>query len=57
MAEQPFMYVIVGGGLAGTSAIEGIRELDKKGSILLIAGEMHPPYDRPPLSKKLWFGK
>ena len=57
MAEQPFMYVIVGGGLAGTSAIEGIRELDKKGSILLIAGEKHPPYDRPPLSKKLWFGK
>jgi 3-phenylpropionate/trans-cinnamate dioxygenase ferredoxin reductase component len=57
MAEQPFMYIIVGGGLAGTSAIEGIRELDKKGSILLIAGEKHPPYDRPPLSKKLWFGK
>jgi NADPH-dependent 2,4-dienoyl-CoA reductase/sulfur reductase-like enzyme len=57
MAEQPFMYIIVGGGLAGTSAIEGIRELDKKGSILLIAGEKHLPYDRPPLSKKLWFGK
>jgi 3-phenylpropionate/trans-cinnamate dioxygenase ferredoxin reductase subunit len=57
MAEQSFMYIIVGGGLAGTSAIEGIRELDKKGEILLIAGEKHPPYDRPPLSKKLWFGK
>ncbi|HUI68077.1 MAG TPA: FAD-dependent oxidoreductase [Nitrospirota bacterium] len=57
MAEQPFVYIIVGGGLAGTSAIEGIRELDKKGSILLIAGEQHLPYDRPPLSKKLWFGK
>jgi 3-phenylpropionate/trans-cinnamate dioxygenase ferredoxin reductase subunit len=57
MAEQPFMYIIVGGGLAGTSAIEGIRELDKKGSILLLAGEKHLPYDRPPLTKKLWFGK
>jgi NAD(P)H-nitrite reductase large subunit len=57
MAEQPFMYLIVGGGLAGTSAIEGIRELDKKGSILLIASENHLPYDRPHLSKKLWFGK
>jgi 3-phenylpropionate/trans-cinnamate dioxygenase ferredoxin reductase subunit len=57
MAEQPFVYIIVGGGLAGTSAIEGIRELDKKGSILLIASEKHLPYDRPPLSKKLWFGK
>jgi 3-phenylpropionate/trans-cinnamate dioxygenase ferredoxin reductase subunit len=57
MAEQPFMYIIVGGGLAGASAIEGIREIDKKGPILLIAGEKHPPYDRPPLTKKLWFGK
>lgn len=52
-----FDYVIVGGGLAGASAIQGIRERDPKGSILLIGEEMHPPYDRPPLSKKLWFGK
>ena len=50
-------YVIVGGGLAGASAIEGIRELDAKGSILLICMEPYLPYDRPPLSKKLWFGK
>src|SRR5512139_2169057 len=57
MAEQPFTYIIIGGGLAGTSAIEGIRELDKKGTILLMAGEKHLPYDRPHLSKKLWFGK
>ncbi|BCB27820.1 N-acylamino acid racemase [Sulfurimicrobium lacus] len=52
-----FDYVIVGGGLAGASAIEGIRERDEKGSILLLSAEAHPPYDRPPLSKKLWFGK
>jgi len=57
MAEQPFMYIIIGGGLAGTSAIEGIREIDNKGSILLIASEKHLPYDRPPLTKKLWSGK
>lgn len=50
-------YVIVGGGLAGASAILGIRERDRKGSILLISEETHLPYDRPPLSKKLWFGK
>lgn len=49
-------YVIVGGGLAGASAIEGIRELDLSGSILLVGKEAHLPYDRPPLSKKLWFG-
>ena len=52
-----FDYVIVGGGLAGASAIQGIRERDHLGSILLISEETHPPYDRPPLSKKLWFGK
>jgi 3-phenylpropionate/trans-cinnamate dioxygenase ferredoxin reductase component len=57
MAIQTFSYIIVGGGLAGASAIDGIRETDKKGSILLIGSEKHLPYDRPPLSKKLWFGK
>ncbi|HYA88914.1 MAG TPA: FAD-dependent oxidoreductase [Nitrospirota bacterium] len=57
MAEQRYAYVIIGGGLAGASAVEGIRELDKTGAILLISAERHLPYDRPPLSKKLWFGK
>lgn len=57
MAEkESFKYVIVGGGLAGASAVQGIRELDEKGPILMIAAEIHLPYDRPPLSKKLWFG-
>lgn len=57
MAEQTFSYIIVGGGLAGASAVEGIRERDMQGPILLIGSEKHLPYDRPPLSKKLWFGK
>ena len=57
MIEQVFDYVIVGGGLAGASAIEGIRELDTVGKILMICAEKHLPYDRPPLSKKLWLGK
>jgi 3-phenylpropionate/trans-cinnamate dioxygenase ferredoxin reductase subunit len=50
-------YVIVGGGRAAISAVEGIRELDASGSILMIAAESHLPYDRPPLSKQLWTGK
>src|SRR5712692_939517 len=50
-------YVIVGGGLAGASAIEGIRAHDRDGAILLLSRENHPPYHRPPLSKDLWFGK
>ena len=50
-------YLIIGAGLAGVSAIEGIRKLDPKRSITLIGAEKHLPYDRPPLSKKLWLGK
>lgn len=57
MTEQSFEYIIVGGGLAGAYAAKGIREHDREGSILLLGNETYRPYDRPPLSKKLWFGK
>jgi len=50
-------YVIVGGGLAGASAIEGIRELDKEGPITLLTSERELPYHRPPLSKSFLAGK
>ena len=52
-----FDFVIIGAGLAGVSAMEGIREMDNKGSILLINAEKDLPYHRPPLTKDLWFGK
>ncbi|MFZ2301308.1 MAG: FAD-dependent oxidoreductase [Gallionella sp.] len=55
--EHVYDYVIVGGGLAGASAVQGIRERDAVRGVLLIGEEDHLPYDRPPLSKKLWFGK
>lgn len=57
MSEKTYTYVIIGAGLAGVSAVKGIRESDKKGPILLIGNEKDMPYDRPPLSKKLWLGK
>jgi 3-phenylpropionate/trans-cinnamate dioxygenase ferredoxin reductase subunit len=57
MSEQLYPYIIIGGGLAGASAVEGIRERDTESAVLLVAAEKHLPYDRPPLSKKLWFGK
>ncbi len=57
MPNGSFTYIIVGGGLAGSSAVEGIRDIDQKSPILLIGSEPHLPYDRPPLTKKLWFGK
>lgn len=52
-----FDYVIVGGGLAGSHAAQAIRENDSNGSILLISGENHLPYDRVPLSKNYLLGK
>lgn len=49
-----YRYVIIGGGMSADAAVEGIREKDAKGSILVISSEPDPPYKRPPLSKALW---
>ncbi|MFQ5888607.1 MAG: NAD(P)/FAD-dependent oxidoreductase [Gemmatimonadota bacterium] len=49
---QRYDYLIVGGGLAAASAVEGIRDHDLEGSILLLTEEGVPPYHRPPLSKE-----
>lgn len=57
MVDRRSDYLIAGAGLAGASAVEGIRELDRNRSVTMIGSENHLPYDRPPLSKKLWFGK
>jgi 3-phenylpropionate/trans-cinnamate dioxygenase ferredoxin reductase component len=45
--------VIVGAGLAGLRTAEELRARDFAGSITLIGAENRPPYDRPPLSKKV----
>ena len=50
-------YLIIGGGLAAASAIEGIREVDKAGGITLATSERELPYHRPPLSKSFLAGK
>ena len=52
-----YKYLIIGGGMTGDAAAQGIRELDSSGSILLVSSETHPPYNRPPLSKGLWKGE
>jgi len=52
-----YRYLIVGGGMTADAAVRGIRERDRTGNIAVLCGEKHPPYDRPPLSKKLWTGK
>jgi NADPH-dependent 2,4-dienoyl-CoA reductase/sulfur reductase-like enzyme len=53
---KDYNYIIVGGGMAAGSAVAGIRELDHIGTVLMISEENALPYNRPPLSKKLWAG-
>jgi 3-phenylpropionate/trans-cinnamate dioxygenase ferredoxin reductase component len=50
-------YLIIGGGMTAAAAAQGIREADAKGSIAILSMEPHRPYNRPPLTKKLWKGK
>ncbi len=50
-------YLIVGGGGAAASAIEGIRAHDRDGAITLVSRDNHLPYRRPLLSRDLWFGR
>jgi 3-phenylpropionate/trans-cinnamate dioxygenase ferredoxin reductase subunit len=44
--------VIVGAGQAGLQVAESLRQEKYEGPILLLGAEPHPPYNRPPLSKK-----
>ncbi len=44
-------YLIIGGGIGGASACEGIRRHDKRGSVTLVSAEVFPPYKRWILSK------
>ena len=53
---QKTRYLIVGGGTTADAACHGIRDVDRDGSIVVVAAEPHPPYARPPLSKALWKG-
>lgn len=48
---QKFRYVIVGGGIAGTTAAETIRSKDSDGSVTIVTDEPYPLYSRVMLSK------
>src|SRR3954470_19924515 len=50
-------YLIVGAGVAGASACEGIREHDAKGTIMMVGNEPYAPYHRPLLFKQCLNGK
>src|ERR1700694_4976800 len=44
-------YLIIGSGIGGASACEGIRKHDKRGTITIVGAEVMPPYKRWILSK------
>ena len=54
---KTYKYIIIGGGMTGSAAVNGIRENDPDGSIALFTKEQFPPYKRPPLTKGLWADK
>jgi NADPH-dependent 2,4-dienoyl-CoA reductase/sulfur reductase-like enzyme len=56
VSETETRYLVVGGGMTGDAACQGIRERDADGTVTLVGAENHPPYKRPPLTKGLWSG-
>jgi L-2-hydroxyglutarate oxidase LhgO len=44
---EKYDYLIIGGGMTGDSAAEGIRDLDDRGSIGMISSEPDPPTIAP----------
>lgn len=52
-----YKYVIIGGGMTGSAAVNEIRKNDPEGSIVMFSKEPIKPYNRPPLTKGLWTGK
>jgi 3-phenylpropionate/trans-cinnamate dioxygenase ferredoxin reductase component len=52
-----YRYIIIGGGMTGSSAAMGIRKNDQDGAIAMFSEEKFGPYNRPALSKGLWEGK
>jgi len=48
--------LVIGASAAGLATVEALRRQGFTGSIRLVGDEVHPPYDRPPLSKKVLSG-
>src|SRR6202140_3725992 len=47
-------FLIIGGGIGGASACEGIRRYDKRGGVTIVSAEAFPPYKRWILSKNFF---
>jgi 3-phenylpropionate/trans-cinnamate dioxygenase ferredoxin reductase component len=57
MAEREVDFLIVGGGHAGFSCAQALREGGEDGSILLVSREPDPPYDRTACTKGYLAGR
>jgi 3-phenylpropionate/trans-cinnamate dioxygenase ferredoxin reductase subunit len=56
-SASPERIVVAGAGLAGLRTIEELRAAGYAGAVTLVGAEPRPPYDRPPLSKRLMLGE
>ncbi|MGE3274417.1 MAG: NAD(P)/FAD-dependent oxidoreductase [Vicinamibacterales bacterium] len=54
---MPPTFVVVGASLAGATAAATLRAEGFEGHITLIGAERHPPYERPPMSKRYLRGE
>lgn len=52
----PSSVLVVGASVGGLSVVEALRREKYEGKVTLLGAERHPPYDRPPLSKKVLAG-
>lgn len=52
----PRHVLVVGASASGLSTVESLRRRGYAGRITMLGDELHPPYDRPPLSKQVLSG-
>src|SRR5689334_21251616 len=56
-ARADATIVIIGAGQAGGWAAQTLRKEGFAGRLVLIGDEVHPPHERPPLSKSVLSGE
>ncbi len=57
MPDHSVDVLLIGGGVASATCAQTLREDGFSGSVLLVARELDPPYDRPPLTKEYLRGE
>lgn len=57
MVVSPGPIVVAGAGLAAFRTVRQLRQRGYRGPVVMLSGERHAPYDRPPLSKAVLHGR